>query len=307
MTELANDRHHVIFIGAVNLDEIIRVKADIQPSASNLANWSHSLGGVATNACRAATAVNAATLNILLVAPIADDETGRRIREATVKLPIQSRLINLTNAISGRYTAVQDVAGDLVLGLANTEIAEQLTASALFPLIDKDNSTVVFDANLSAETIKAIASHSRKCNSIGLAVSPTKSTRLLGAARHIDLLFLNRLEVAKLTGESSENPLEIHAAELFNQGFNRFVITDGPSRLLVGCEGQVESILPAPLNTNTRGVNGLGDAFAGATIAGLLDTTNHQLGTVTDLLYCIHNYGLPACRQLAQSMKPDDV
>lgn len=69
---------------------------------------------------------------------------------------------------------------------------------------------ILFDANLPAETLAAIA---RKAVDLGkplaaIAISPAKVVRLKPCLADIDYLFLNQSEAAALTGSRPDDPLQ---------------------------------------------------------------------------------------------------
>jgi len=291
--------HKLVFVGGANLDETVTLERALQPGASNSATWRSSVGGVAANASRAAAAANvSSTIDIHLIAALASDAAGNTIRQTFDQLRVNTHFELSDTENSGRYTALLDTSGELIVGMANTELGESLSPDYLTSTLSQLEPTGVlaFDTNLSVESLHLLATQtSPEATKIAMAVSPIKAMRLLGIATQIDLLFLNRLEAAMMTGLGELASVDAYSESLTSLGFSRHIITDGAQPVLVCLEESRHSLPVPPLNINLGGVNGLGDALAGGTIAALVSAGPATLSDSEALANCIRQSGFPAC------------
>lgn len=233
--------------------------------------WQHRLGGVATNVAR----VVSQQFETLLVASIGTDNQAPLLKKLLQQESISASLITRQNQSSDRYTAVLDQDGELYVGLADVQLAEQITWAEIasrLPALPPD--ALVLDANLSAaclkNTIESLADiYKASLPVFALAVSPVKSSRWLPIAGKVDTLLCNRREAAALTQTDVNAPINEMADALSQQGFKRFVITDGNRSVLVQDTEQRHAI-PVTSVPIEQTVNGAGDALAGATISQYL-------------------------------------
>ena len=188
-------------------------------------------------------------------------------------------------SVTGRYSAIMSNTGELILGLANVQLAEQLPP--LFAQSAMQNNSVdalLLDANLSDGCIAALIKCAEETSIpvAAMTVSPSKAVRFLPMASGIELLFCNRLEaqaLAQAAGLISSKvlaarlPLQTLGDALAEIGFRQFVLTDGASDLLIGDNAEytmlaINPVKPGNSPGNTTGnVNGAGDALAGASLA----------------------------------------
>lgn len=270
-------------VGAMHVDEVATVQGRLVPEASNSVVWQRFLGGVGSNAARAAQAVynsQVAGNTVNFHTALGDDNTAQTLvnRMQGEGIQVESQLIKAHS--TGRYSVVVDESGQLVLGLADVQLAEHLDAAPIMPTILSElTSALVLDANLSPACIKSLVeiASSTSVMVAALTVSPSKAVRLLPWAEQIGLLFCNRREALALGIESKLIPAFTAADHLSLQqlgnvlvelGFNDFVLTDAASELLVRCQGILTRV-PVPFIKVEHNVNGAGDALAGASIAAL--------------------------------------
>lgn len=263
--------NNVLIIGGLLVDDIAISSENLTVASSNPVSWQQRLGGVATNVARVA----AQQLNVLLIASTGDDSQGTVLANLLAQEALSSSLVIWPKQTSDRYTAVLNPDGELFIGLADAQLAEQMRWSDIATrLPDQPPSAVVLDANLSqdciGETVNAFATHYQaKVPVIALSVSPAKSVRWLNVADKVDVLLCNRREAAALTKLDWQTNINLLADGLLETQFSRFAITDGSNNILVQ-EHLTRSTVVVPKIQIDRNVNGAGDAMAGATIAGLV-------------------------------------
>ncbi len=299
--------------GALHVDEVARVKGRFVPKASNPVSWQRYVGGVGCNAARAAQSVysQASVGTVNLHAAIGDDADGQALisRIENEGLMVQPQFI--TGNLTGRYSAVMSESGELELGLADVQLAEQLHPRTIIKAwIEAPAHTVLLDANLSTDCISSLIEYAGAANNFiaAMAVSPHKVVRLAHFAHHIDLLFCNRLEAYALAefaqvelDHTTAASVSLHQLSdaLAIIGFNDFVLTDGGAPMIIHSNGTKNSQQPPPVNLN-HNVNGAGDTLAGATLAAV------TLGKSLD--DAVTHHGLPmAASILSGSRLPLDL
>jgi len=257
-------------IGAILVDEVVKLQSVLHPGASNPVRWSQALGGVATNVFLTARQ----QVSTQLIAAVGDDHNATLLRTA-VNDPID-HLCVIPGYQSGRYCAVLDQQHELIVGLAETDVAEQLTGEHIAARLDcasaadvEPNTTapiIVFDANLSVSCIHSICERKPKPTLVALTVSPVKAMRLLSHVAAIDLLLTNRREAAALSGLAVTENLTTLSDALVSLGFSKHVVTDGGAALIV-VDGHQRNTIDVTHVEHPATVNGAGDALAGATVA----------------------------------------
>jgi len=271
-------------VGALHIDEVATVQGSFVPAASNPVLWKRYAGGVGCNVARAVNTIlrsEAADISVRFHTALGDDSHGQILvdRLQTDGLSVNPYIIE--GHSTGRYSVVVDESGQLILGLADVQLAEQLQASRLLSELNTGtNTSLLLDANLSQACIRGLmeAACRASMNVTALTVSPSKAVRLLPWADKIDLLFCNRREAQALliaSGQSPEKtaveqlPLKELADALLTLGFVSFVLTDAAETILVMYQNVLIRV-PVPPVKISHNVNGAGDALAGASVAGWL-------------------------------------
>lgn len=278
----------VVIVGAANIDEITQLQDPLQPGESNRVRSSFSLGGVAANVACAASPISP----VILIAAIADDPAGHFIRDKLFHYPVDFRPLELSSHASGRYTAVLDQEGQLILGLADTEIAESISADEIIAILEATEtgmSMLVLDANLSPSCIQNLCEWQPTIPIVAVGVSPIKTMRFASCGKQIEILFVNRHEAAMLCTLNATTDISELSKALCDLQFKRHVITDGAAPVLVRDADATTCVdAGATVSGVTESVSGAGDALAGATIAGLHSDMS--------LVSAVEQYGLGAAR-----------
>lgn len=278
-------------VGGLLLDETTIVEGDLISGASNPVAWKRFAGGVAANAARAACSVyegqshlsGTNSSSVTLYTALGNDSDAAALLNtmASIDLAVDAHYVDEFS--TGRYSAIMDSSGNLLLGLADVGVAEQLHASHVLNKLNRSAvntlvSTLLIDANLSADCIAELTKEASEYHSFvaALTVSPYKAKKLLPVAEHVDLLFCNRQEAMALTSAAADRPphtdnivsLEQLASQLVELGFSDLIITDAGNGLLSRCQG-INTMVQVPEINITHNVNGAGDTLAGATLAAM--------------------------------------
>jgi len=281
MPDSTNTPHSLLIAGAMHVDEVATAQGKIIPAASNPVVWRRYVGGVAANAARAAQSLFKAKDSggcVCLHAALGDDNTAQLLIASLQNEGVQISPQIIQRQATGRYSVLVDESGQMVLGLADAQLAEQLQAKPLLATVDSASAgTLLLDANLSYACIEALIESAGKLSMpvVALTVSPAKAVKFLPWADKLDLLFCNRREALAIashllpeTHNSDELPLSKLAEVLVDIGFQDFVLTDAAAALLVRCQGVLTSV-PVPPVVVDHNVNGAGDTLAGATMAAV--------------------------------------
>lgn len=250
----------VIVIGAVNMDVCGKPKAKLNMCDSNPGEVTFSPGGVGRNIAHNLCLLG---LRVKLVAAIADDVYGESIMQSCVLLGMD---ISLARKVKGgrtsSYVYICDEAGDMAVGVSDTDIAASIDPGYLAGILDEINraDAVVIDGNLPIETVEWIAEN---CTAPLYAdpVSTAKSVRLIPALSKLYAFKPNGIEAMHMTGKSE--PADA-ARALIAAGVKRVFVSLGENGM-IAAEGK--SLIKLPTQTaKVVNANGAGDAAAAAII-----------------------------------------
>ncbi len=284
MTSQRKGRQLAIHVaGALHVDEVATVQGAYIPQASNQVEWQRSVGGVGSNAARAVRNVlrDIESGTLCLHAAVGVDHAAQQLIAAMESQGVDIAAQKNVGSPTGRYSAVISETGELLLGLADVQLAEQLQAAPIISVLQHDGfDGLLLDANLSSDCLCALAAATAKLPTwlAAMTVSPSKAIKLLPIARQIPLLFCNRREATAMAIESGlirdagsryQPTLPLLLDALVEMGFNDCVLTDGGEPLIVRYQG-TNSMLAIPSATMVQNVNGAGDALAGASFAAMV-------------------------------------
>jgi pseudouridine kinase len=276
----------VLCIGGINLDRKLKAVQPLQDGSSNPCIAVESPGGVARN-----VAENLARLGFQtqLFGVLGADSASQTILNQlhSIGVDTDACLVD-TSGNTGSYTAVLDANGQLVIGMADMAITEQLTPDVLMNAGLASNHPAaglwMADMNLPEASLKWLAQLAREQQRklVMLAVSEPKMERLPHDLRGVDTLVLNRGELAAwrdwFDGASSSQPItldEINGLfdELRSAGLQKLVVTLGEAG--VACieteQAQPLHLRPeVPPTATVVDVSGAGDALCAGLCASYL-------------------------------------
>jgi pseudouridine kinase len=219
-------------------------------------------GGVARN-----VAQNLASLGcqVLLCSRVGNDEAGRQV----LAQPLDTSLITVSNTYpTASYTAILETNGELVLGLADMDIYEELSPATLRPALPclRKAAAWLIDANLPGDSIDWLLVSAGEIPVAVDAISVAKSRRLLPLLRRIRYLFCNLAQAGALAGVTFTGPSDA-AQSLRRLGTPSGIVSAGAKGIAV-YDSVAITIMPA-LDATPRDVTGAGDALVSGTLFGL--------------------------------------
>ncbi len=251
----------VLCIGGLHFDRIAQSLAPFVIKASNPVRYVRIGGGVAHNI--ACDLVKLGTPSSLL-SLVGDDADGDAILKDTQQWGVDMALVTQGQALAtASYTAVLDMAGELAVGLSDTETYDLVTPEFLAPYLDQlhKHKTLVIDANLPEQSLTWLAANKGKARLFAAPVSPSKALRWQRALKNVDVFIGNEREADQLTGRPVETVSDaLHAARAIRaQGPAIAVVTLGPGGAVISAS-DLDAHFSIP-ETNVVDVNGAGDAF----------------------------------------------
>ncbi|HEY1494382.1 MAG TPA: carbohydrate kinase family protein [Candidatus Solibacter sp.] len=252
-------------VGGAHIDRHGLLAGPLIPGTSNPGAVTSGFGGVARN-----VAENLSRLGreVLMVSRVGDDETGRAVVSHLNSLGIDTSPVTISARPTASYTAILEPNGELVLGLADMAIYDEITPELLAPYLPRllECELWFIDANLPSATIEWIARVSAHLALAADAVSVVKSRKLAGILDTVSPLFLNIAQAASLLGVAPF-PDAAGAARALSQRVLAGVVTAGAAGVAAWLKDEVRAIPARP--ATVRDVTGAGDALIAGTLFGI--------------------------------------
>jgi sugar/nucleoside kinase (ribokinase family) len=260
----------LVCIGGAHVDRRGRVFSAFVPGASNPGAMREDAGGGGFNALRTAAARG---VEPVLVSVRGGDSAGEFVTNAVADAGIAEATAVFLDRRTASYTAILDEYGDAVAALADMAIYEDCFARALRRKAAQEAiagaDAILVDANLPAPAIAIVLAVAR-LPVHAIAVSPAKVVRFAPFLQRLETLFMNRREMAALTGLTVDAGAPEITAALRAIGLQRGVVTDGP-KTLIAFDSGADLFLEPPRMDRVADVTGAGDALAGAAVAALMN------------------------------------
>ena len=303
MTDQTPNR--IFIIGAMHVDEIASTDTQYILGESNPVRWTQRVGGAAANAARAASA-SKPNSRITLLANCGDSAIGQSLQSRLQSHGVEVLTTSLGNTDTGRYSAVVQPNGEVLIGLADVSQAEEITTAHILKELSKQQiGVILFDGNLSASTMTELSLTRRaeltrnhhtdySPKLMAVSVSPGKVHRLLRSLSSLDVLFCNRREALTLANKIDPSADGSNSASLnilSAQGCSHIVMTDGPHGIYIQSNEECSFLPTEPIHA-PHTLNGPGDALAGAT-AAVFSTKNL---THENLAASVLKTGIPAAK-----------
>jgi len=244
-------------IGGAHIDRRGLLRAPSVPGSSNPATVRMDFGGVARN-----VAHNLARLGcqVLVVSRVGDDGPGLQVRQHLKNAGMEAILSVSPNHPTASYTAILEPSGELVIGLADMDIYDELTPEVLGPALPhlRKCSLWFLETNLPGRTIDWLLEAAGEIPVAVDAISVAKSERLVPFLSRIPLLFCNVAQAAVLAEARTAGGLP---------GAPAGVLSDGERGVALWQGREVHTMRALP--AKPRDVTGAGDALVAGTLYGL--------------------------------------
>lgn len=260
---MVNDKQSIICIGGANIDRKAKIIHDVRLHSSNPVTSVTTCGGVARNI---AEYLGRLGCNSFLIAILGDDREGEWIQRKSEPFVQFNYMYTHPSKNTGSYTAILDPSGDMVIGIADMGINDDVYPTFIDEHWQQIGSAqlVVLDTNYPKETITHTI---KRCyeEEIPLAVVPgsaEKTYKLPKDLHGVTWLIVNKEEATILasTPIKSIEDTPKAAQKLINMGVKNVVITHGAEGLVyTTSSGEEGFITPPPLTVED--VTGAGDAF----------------------------------------------
>ncbi|UEM19341.1 carbohydrate kinase family protein [Skermanella mucosa] len=259
----------VACIGAAHIDRKATAAGPVVPGSSNPVTLRAGTGGVARNVAENLARLG---LSVAMVSRVGADREGDAVLQglADAGIGVEDCTRSATSPTAS-YTALLDRGGELVIGLADMGIYDELTVELIEPLLPRLERIPVWfiDCNLPAESLRLLLRRKPEgCTVYVDCVSVAKAARLQGILRGIDTLFANGDEAAYLSHVPIRAPLDVCEAgyRLMCNGVGSVVITRGQEGAFVASPFDYDFFLPPPVDVHE--VTGAGDALVAGVIFG---------------------------------------
>jgi len=244
---MAKSKNIFVCIGAIHQDYLINLKKNIINKRTNPIIHNSRIGGVAYNVAELISIFDKIQFYSLKIT-----------RELQNKISKNISIKKINNNKSDRYyLAISDKNNKFLLGLANTEIYENTKFNKIPNIVNK---FIIFDLNFSKVFIEnAIRKLSQKNKIIVCATSVHKIIKIKKIINKIDIVFLNKAELIRLTNIASiENGVK-KILKINNK--IKIIATNSKNNVIYGDNKSIMKIKPPKIKVKNE--NGAGDALAG--------------------------------------------
>lgn len=261
-----SDSKFVAVIGGANIDIHGRSSKSLRSNDSNPGEVHIAAGGVARN-----IAENLARLgtDCRLISAVGNDQHGQMLTQLSREAGINVQHLHaIPAAKTSTYLSVLDDSGDMLLGINDMGIIEQLTVELLQAqaAMLKRAALIVVDCNLNPDTLAWLFETFTDVPIFVDTVSTAKAPRLQPHLNRIHTLKTGTIEVEALSGRSARTSKELHATAdaLHTQGVQRIFITRGDKGVYYS-DGQQRGMQKIRRGKDQiRNAGGAGDAFLAA-------------------------------------------
>ena len=266
----------ILVFGGINVDRNYTLKETFVPGVSNPCVGQMSVGGVAHNL--AAHMKSLGTENVALVSMVGNDEGGNQVIAACESIGIDTHFFQRDlNYPTGEYICAVDDEANVLFGLANMDIYDDITVEtlAMHSKAFQEYKHWAVDTNFPSDVLRYILESNADGTSYMTVTSLPKVMKAKDSLKYVDHIFLNTGEAAGLL-DYSINSFD-DAAEaikrIHDMGPKVVYLTQGDAGCMYSEGGQIKQVVPTVRRVVRSG--GAGDAFSAACIhahaAGIKD------------------------------------
>lgn len=274
-------KEKIVVIGGANIDIKGYSSGQYIDNTSNPGKVISSSGGVGRNIAQNLAYFD---VDVSLLSAVGDDLYGKKIIKESKKSGINlEHILRLKGKKSGVYLAVLDQQGELMGGVSDMDILENLNKEYLLHCkgVIEEAYIIVIDSNLSHNTLDFLFTKLKKENQIIIAnpVSVEKGKKLIRFLDEIDYLVTNKQEFCAIL-EIDKNYRSVKNEELkyfYNLSKKRcnFIITDGSRPVIfLGEDFYQEFDVDMVKKEDIIETTGAGDAFTAGFIYGIFSDKN---------------------------------
>ena len=256
--KLQSETGYVVVVGGMNMDIFGMPDRKVIERDSNIGEIGMAVGGVGQN-----IAQNLAHLEVptYLVTVYGEDYNGALLQQSCAENHISlDQAHEIKGGRSSTYMYITDEHGDMLVGVNDMAICEQITPEFLATKLDFINHADIclIDANISQQAIDWLGSHVT-VPLFGDTVSVTKAHHFEHILNKLHTLKPNALEASLLSGVkvTDTQSAEAAAAVLLDKGVQNVFISLGADGIL--CANQREMVHVPILKTDIVNANGAGD------------------------------------------------
>lgn len=223
---------YIVVVGAVNMDICGIPFTKLIPKDSNPGAVRHNPGGVGRNI---AHNLRLLEVPVKFLTAFGGDLYARELRQSCEELGMDISEAVYTSGSTSTYLYITDETGEMQLAVCDTDVADCINADFLATKLEILNQAqaVVFDGNLTEETVDFIAQHVT-VPLFADPVSAKKSERLKKALPKLHTFKPNDIEAMYLTGEDTP---EKAARALVKLGVERVYVSCGADGM-IAAEGE---------------------------------------------------------------------
>ena len=244
---MTKSKNIFVCIGAIHHDYLLNLKNSIINNRTNPITHNYRIGGVAYNVAELISIFDKIQFYSLSINKEIQNKISKNI---SVK--------KINNEKSERYyVALSDKNNKFILGLANTDVYENTKFYKIPHIVNK---YIVFDLNFSKDFIEnAINTLSNRNKIIVCATSVHKIIKIKKIISRIDIIFLNKAELIKLTNIDSIKQGVKKILKINNK--IKIVATNSKNNVIYGDNKSIIKLKPPKIKVKNE--NGAGDALAG--------------------------------------------
>ena len=236
-----------VCIGAIHYDYLLNLKKNIINYRTNPIIHKRKIGGVAYNVAELISIFEKVQFYSLSISKELRNQISNKI------------LINQINKGSSEryYIALSNKKNKFLLGLANTDIYEN---SKYLKIPNINNKFVIFDLNFSKKFLESsIIKLSYKNQIIVCATSVHKINKIKNVLKNINIIFLNKAELIRLTNTSD---IINGIKKILKKNMNiKIIVTNAKNNVIYANNREIKKIKPPAIKIKNE--NGAGDALAG--------------------------------------------